>query len=190
VGGSALAPTPQGPGYTEFIHADEAAVGFDDGLGEPGRERRWGGEYGPYLVPSWCRASEEGASLVHVLSSWNPYQVHLLEVDLARGPGPASRGKPPAGDLEPTSLPPFGEWEAEGDPFRTWQGPDGTPRLTTFTFTDRKDAAVGALRHTATVPAGAVWLCFRLRGGPVRVGSTTSVATGCASRAVAARTSG
>jgi hypothetical protein len=85
-----LARSPEGPwidagllyhpddGYRRFIHAKESAVGFDDGLSQPGDEETWGGEYGPYLVPSWFVEKDGAFGIVFTLSSWNPYCVHLV----------------------------------------------------------------------------------------------------------------
>lgn len=85
-----LARSPAGPwidagmlyvpddGYRKFIHAKESAVGHDDGLSQPGDEETWGGEYGPYLVPSWFTEKEGAFGIVFTLSSWNPYCVHLV----------------------------------------------------------------------------------------------------------------
>src|SRR5262249_39113815 len=51
----------------------------DDGLGEYGRQDEWGGEYGAYLLPRWfTRPNSNELGLVYTLSSWNPYQSHLI----------------------------------------------------------------------------------------------------------------
>lgn len=85
-----LASSPEGPwvdagmlyvpsdGYEKFIHAKESAVGHDDGLSQPGDEESWGGEYGPYLVPSWFTEKDGAFGITFTLSSWNPYCVHVL----------------------------------------------------------------------------------------------------------------
>ena len=77
-------------GYEHFIHgAPFFTAGRDDGLSDPGREAESGGEYGAYLVPQWF--SEEGPglhSVVYTLSSWNPYQVHVMRTLLADVTGP------------------------------------------------------------------------------------------------------
>jgi hypothetical protein len=85
-----LARSPEGPwidagmlyvpsdGYEKFIHAKESAVGHDDGLSQPGDEETWGGEYGPYLVPSWFVEKDGAFGITFTLSSWNPYCVHVL----------------------------------------------------------------------------------------------------------------
>lgn len=85
-----LARSPEGPwidagmlyvpddGYRKFMHAKESAIGCDDGLSQPGDEETWGGEYGPYLVPSWFTEKDGAFGIVFTLSSWNPYCVHVL----------------------------------------------------------------------------------------------------------------
>lgn len=68
-------------GYGKFMHA----VGSSDTLSEPGREDEWGGQYGPYLVPSWTEKLGNGdTAIYYTLSSWNPYQVHLLRTVLRK----------------------------------------------------------------------------------------------------------
>lgn len=102
-----LARSPQGPwtdagmlyvpedGYRKFIHAKESAVGHDDGLSDPGDEETWGGEYGPYLVPSWFTEKDGAFGIVFTLSSWNPYRVHVVRTWLVpegRSFAPTLRG--------------------------------------------------------------------------------------------------
>ena len=92
------APSPTGPwsapilifdpdrdrGYGVFMHGMNRDLGFDDGLSERGREEDWGCEYGPYLVPSWFERPAPGVvALVYAMSTWNPYQVHLLRTWIA-----------------------------------------------------------------------------------------------------------
>jgi hypothetical protein len=107
-----LAASPEGPwidagmlyvpsdGYEKFVHAKESAVGHDDGLSQPGDEETWGGEYGPYLVPSWFTENDGAFGIVFTLSSWNPYCVHVLRTWLVpegRSLAPRLRGldRPP-----------------------------------------------------------------------------------------------
>lgn len=92
------APSPEGPwsqpirvfdpgvhGYGKFMHVPVSALGFDDHLGEPDRLEEWAGEYGPYLVPSWTTVEANGdVSLFYALSSWNPYQAHIIRSTLHR----------------------------------------------------------------------------------------------------------
>jgi hypothetical protein len=89
-----------GDGYERFIHAKESAVGHDDGLSQPGDEATWGGEYGPYFVPSWFEEDGGALGIVFTLSSWNPYQVHLVRTWLV--PPGVARVRP----LRGVGLPP------------------------------------------------------------------------------------
>lgn len=78
-------------GYGQVMHQKESAVGHDDGLSDEGEEETWGGEYGAYLVPDW--SSDD--ALVLTLSSWNPYQVHLLRAHRGARPAPPAGLPPP-----------------------------------------------------------------------------------------------
>lgn len=74
----------EGDGH--FVHAPgphDVLVGpYDDGLGfhdyaEPGDV------YGPYLIPQWFSDPAPGVhEIVYTLSTWNPYQVHLMRTVL------------------------------------------------------------------------------------------------------------
>jgi len=127
-------------GYGYFMHKKESAAGYDDGLAEPGREDEWGGEYGPYLIPQWMRSEAAGVfSIVYALSSWNPYQVHLVRSIVAEPgvsaspPPPKGAGLPPAtlinGDFAAGDL---RGWLTSGDSFAVIPGNDGHWRLTTY----------------------------------------------------------
>lgn len=161
-------------GYQHYMHAREADVGHDDGLSDAGRENEWGGEYGPYLIPEWFSSPEPGVyAIVYTLSSWNPYQVHLMRTVMA-APGieaePPPRGEelPPAtvvnGDFAGGSL---AGWTATGDPFGTYQGEDGVWRVTTYVGPG--DAATGTLSQEIAVDAETSELRFFLHGGDARV---------------------
>jgi len=160
-------------GYQHFMHAREVEVGHDDGLSEAGREDEWGGEYGPYLIPEWFASPSPGVySIVYTLSSWNPYQVHLMRtVMTAPGvtaePPPRGEGLPPAaivnGDFAGGSL---AGWSASGDPFATFQGEDGIWRVTSY---NGGDAAKGLLWQEFVVDAETSELRFFLHGGDARV---------------------
>lgn len=172
-----LAKSPAGPwreagklfdpkdGYGRFIHAKESTVGHDDGLAEPAREEDWGGEYGPYFVPSWFSRDGNALGLVYVLSSWNPYQVHLVRTWLA------PEGKAPRRLARGAGLPKAtlseGAWVSTGDAFVTFVGSDGKERLTTYT--SKGDAAVGTRAQTFVVDAATHELTFWIHGGDGRV---------------------
>ncbi len=178
------------PAYGHFMHIRMPDYAdFDDGLAEPGRHTRheapkqkecpgdgWrenctGGEYGPYQIPQWARKREDGAfEILYVLSSWNPYQVHLMRSVLAFVDDPKPQPSPPRGvGLPPAQLtnPDFATsligWHSLGDPFRTFTGPDGISRMTTYT--SKQDAAMGALYQDFTVDANTKSLSFWIHGG-------------------------
>jgi hypothetical protein len=152
----------QGIGYTEFMHAHEEFVGFCDGLANPGRERDWGGPYGPYIVPEWSYAEGGRLHIVHTLSSWNPYQVNLMEVVLsATGDGgrlndegaDETRLAGPANDVV---FPVFAEWAGAADPFVVERREDGEWLIL------QEAAARGSVQWT--VPPGSRVLEFEIEG--------------------------
>jgi Domain of unknown function (DUF4185) len=157
-------------GYQQYMHAKVSAVGHDDGLSDNGSEETWGGEYGPYLIPAWFSEPAPGLhAIVYTLSSWNPYQVQLLQTVLAE-PGADGAAPTPGAGLPPASLqnPNFEQgslsgWTATGDSFRTYQEADGAWALTTYS--DLQDAAMGELAQTFTVDALTSSLSFELHGG-------------------------
>ena len=169
-----------GVGFTQFIHAAESAVKFDDGLANPGREGEWGDPYGAYLVPEWCRVDGGRLHLVHTLSVWNPYSVHLMEAVLAPpGPAPATAipsatvaaraASPPIASPAPAgalragaaaaklTFPSATAWS--GQPFVLKQH-DGKSWITPA-------KAAGTRRTRWVVPQGAAWLSFDLNGAGV-----------------------
>jgi hypothetical protein len=184
------APSPSGPwsepivifdpapdrdrGYEYFIHAREDVVGVDDGLSEVGRENEWGGEYGPYLIPSWFTTVSPGVySIAYVLSSWNPYQVHLMRTVLAESGVVVNRpergvGLPRASLANGDFTAGLSGWQASGDPFTVFTGTDGRPRLTTF-VAPLGDGAVGRMWQPLTVDSGTSEIVFSVHGGTGRV---------------------
>jgi hypothetical protein len=172
--------TPEGPfsdpvliyepqdGYERFIHAKESFVGHDDGLSEPGREETWGGEYGPYLIPALSRVDAGTLDLAWVLSSWNPYQVHLMRSIVApSGTAPVKgAGLPKATLVNGTFSSGVTGWQSSGAAFAVFTGGDGQPRLTTFA---PNDAATGMLWQDFTVDSTTSALRFLIHGGDARV---------------------
>lgn len=161
---------PARDGYGRIMHQQVRAVGFDDGLSEPGREEEWGGEYGPYLVPQWCGSPRPGVhELVYTLSTWNPYAVRLLRsyVGIA-----GATWKPPlakaAAARPPRNLDFAGGaldgWQQEGGPFATSRRDDGSWLLCTY-VPPRGDAVTGRLWQEFDVPAQAKELRGFVHGG-------------------------
>lgn len=161
-------------GYEHFMHAKESVVGHDDGLSEPGREDRWGGEYGPYLAPQWFRSTASGLhQIVYTLSSWNPYQVHLMRTTLGE-PG-ASYSPPRRGVGLPAATLKNGDfsrqlsgWDKSGDGFGVYRGSDGKRRLTTHVL-PKGDRVVGKLWQDFTVDGTTHVLSFYIHGGDALV---------------------
>jgi len=169
-----LLAADQGFGY--FMHQMTSSIGYDDGLSEPGREEEWGGEYGPYLVPQWTVNEAAGVhSLVYTLSSWNPYEAHLMRTIVAEPgvtaspPPPRGQGLPPAtltnGDFATGNL--LG-WQGSGDPFALVQGSDGHWRLTTD-VEPMGDGVVGRLWQDFTLDSQTSELRFSVSGGDAAV---------------------
>ncbi|MCA1674732.1 MAG: DUF4185 domain-containing protein [Actinobacteria bacterium] len=40
------------------------------------------GMYGPYQIPQYSRRSDKGVQIYFTMSTWNPYQVMLMTVDI------------------------------------------------------------------------------------------------------------
>jgi Domain of unknown function (DUF4185) len=178
-------------GYGYFMHQQTSWAGYDDGLAEPGaqanlggtdcpgngwREECWGGEYGPFIVAPWFEWTQDGVyTIYYTLSTWVPYQVHLMKTVVAR-PG-ATASPPPSrgGRLPPASLVngDFGTgdlrgWQSSGDTFATFKGTDGRWRVTTYTLA-KGDNATGQLWQDFTVDANTKALRFWVHGGEATI---------------------
>ncbi len=146
----------------------------DDGLGEYLRQDEWGAEYGPYLVPRWFTAPASGElGLTYTLSSWNPYQDHLVRsVVTTDGHAVAS---PPAGSGWPRASVVNGDfatgdtrgWTQLGGPFRVVTRADGSHRVTTFGALG--DFTVGQLFQDLAIDAATTQLAFVISGGTSQV---------------------
>jgi hypothetical protein len=68
-------------GYCHFMHAnwDDRQC---DSVHDPGRERVWGGEYGPYLIAPYTRVHGTSSTIYFVMSTWNPYNTVLMRSSL------------------------------------------------------------------------------------------------------------
>jgi hypothetical protein len=90
------APAPWGPwsegtivfdpwrdhGYGHFMHISTKFKTNGDRLGDPKREEEWGGEYGPYLMSRFTTGADGRCRIVYTMSTWNPYQVVVMQSDL------------------------------------------------------------------------------------------------------------
>jgi len=84
-------------GYGHFIHQPPGLRGPGDAFGDPGRRFEPGGAYGPYIVSRYTTGTADGCRIYFTMSTWNPYQVVLMQAELRRsGPGdPEPRGPCP-----------------------------------------------------------------------------------------------
>jgi hypothetical protein len=145
-------------GYGFCMHQKLGAVGYDDGLSDPGRDEEWGGEYGPYLVPEWCTSPEPGVfALVYALSTWNPYTVQLVRSHVAAPavawkPAPTQRSPQAAQELRNLEFAGgrLTGWQHEGEAFATSKRDDGSWLVTTYAK-PRGDAVRGRLWQDFTV---------------------------------------
>jgi len=90
------APAPWGPwsegtivfdpwrdhGYGRFMHISTKFKTNGDRLSDPKREEEWGGEYGPYLMTRFTTGSDQRCRIFYTMSTWNPYQVVVMQSDL------------------------------------------------------------------------------------------------------------
>ncbi|MFO0722217.1 MAG: DUF4185 domain-containing protein [Myxococcota bacterium] len=150
--------------YGRWQHMSVEIAHVDDGLSDRGRENTWGGEYGPYLIPQWF--TDLGADtygLVFTLSSWNPYQSHLVRV-VVTGDGHAiSRparglGLPKTQFVNPDFAFGLGGWVQLGGPFVTYGN-----RVTTFG--DDGDATTGAIYQDLSIDSTTTRIRFTVHGG-------------------------
>ncbi len=161
-------------GYGHCMHRKASAVGFDDGLSEPGREEDWGGEYGPYLVPEWCSSPAKGVfDLVYTLSTWNPYTTRLLRSRVVLSGvewrAPAASERAAADPARPPQNLAFANgslagWKQEGDRFATGKRDDGSWFVCTY-VTPFGDAVKGRIWQEFVVPAAATELRGFVWGG-------------------------
>jgi hypothetical protein len=163
-----------GDAYGRWQHRAPLVVGADDGLGEYARQDEWGGEYGPYLVPRWFTDNGRGEyGIVYTLSSWNPYQDHLIRTVMT---GDGHAVPPPANGVGwPKAALTNGDfatydtrgWTQIGGPFGIYQSQDGTPRLTTYGASG--DATVGQLYQDVSIDSTTTKLNFTIHGGGAEV---------------------
>ncbi len=54
------------------------------GAHNPNATTNWGGEYGPYLIPSYTKDLGSSIRIYYTMSTWNPYTVVLMATDLEK----------------------------------------------------------------------------------------------------------
>lgn len=106
-------PSPTGPWLPAGVlfdpRKDTAAGQFiympgrpgADAIGDPNRSDKPGGEYGPFVMERYTTCAGDGCRLFYTMSTWNPYQVMVMQSDVRKGGGlpvPAApsgtRGRP------------------------------------------------------------------------------------------------
>lgn len=76
-------------GYGHFMHISSNFKNENaphDQVSDPNRETEWGGEYGPYLMARYFRRIPNGCRIYFTMSTWNPYQVVVMQSDLKNAP--------------------------------------------------------------------------------------------------------
>lgn len=69
--------------YANYLHVNTAWQGKQwDVFSAPGRQNDWGGPYGPYLIPRFFQGDQNRVTIVYAMSTWNPYQVVLMQSDI------------------------------------------------------------------------------------------------------------
>jgi hypothetical protein len=52
-------------------------------VSDPGHDNDWGGEYGPYIISRFTTGGNGACRIYYTMSTWNPYQVVVMQTDLA-----------------------------------------------------------------------------------------------------------
>lgn len=74
-------------GYGHFMHVPaDPKANTNDAVRDPQRETVWGGEYGPYIMARFTVGSKGRCRLFYTMSTWNPYQVVVMQTDLRSEP--------------------------------------------------------------------------------------------------------
>jgi hypothetical protein len=73
-------------GYGQFMHASNLFRKNPDNLSDPKRGLENGGEYGPYIMARYTTAVGGGCRIYYTMSTWNPYQVVVMQSDLRLEP--------------------------------------------------------------------------------------------------------
>ena len=68
-------------GYCHFMHAGFPHEKCDE-VSDPGRDKEWGGEYGPYQFDNLAIGSSSSTTIYFTMSTWNPYTVVLMKAIL------------------------------------------------------------------------------------------------------------
>ncbi len=68
-------------GYCHFMHAGFPHEKCDE-VSDPGREKEYGGEYGPYQFEDFATGGGSSTTIYFTMSTWNPYTVVLMKAGL------------------------------------------------------------------------------------------------------------
>ena len=68
-------------GYCHFMHAGYPHEKCDE-VSDPGRDKEWGGEYGPYQFENFATGTSSSTTIYFTMSTWNPYTVVLMKAVL------------------------------------------------------------------------------------------------------------
>lgn len=72
--------------YGQFMHASNLFRKNPDTLSDPNRALENGGEYGPYIMARYTTGDAAGCRIYYTMSTWNPYQVVVMQSDLRLPP--------------------------------------------------------------------------------------------------------
>jgi hypothetical protein len=62
--------------------------GRGDTIGDRNRLDQPGGEYGPFIMERYTTCTGDRCRLYYTMSTWNPYQVMVMQSDVRIGPSP------------------------------------------------------------------------------------------------------
>lgn len=144
-------------GYAQFMHVEWKTAKMDT-FHDPSRQDTWGGEYGPYLIPRFTTGDARRTRLVFTMSTWNPYQVVTMSVDVG-SPGDEPKTKEVV--LLPGS-PPFVSYGSRPVGFQR----NGRRHVRTYAANGDADLFVSHVALTAQRDAS---LAFQIHGGHGRV---------------------
>jgi len=84
--GGVLFDASRDQGDAPFIHIVSRS-GRGDALGDPNREDLSGAAYGPFIMERYTNCSGDRCRLYYTMSTWNPYQVMVMQSEVRSGAG-------------------------------------------------------------------------------------------------------
>ncbi len=146
-------------GYGHFMHASHDPRRLDN-FHDPGHPKKWGGEYGPYLIPRFTRGDEDRCTVFFTMSTWNPYQVVIMRADLGYPDRLGERHE------VTTVMAPVGhEWTVHGDFLRAFERNE-RPHWSTYAKWGDADRGVA---HLPLVGSRDGALEFTVHGGHAEI---------------------